>query len=170
MSDEYEVAEEVLTKPKRRALPDALSEMDLPWEPERYDMDGCAITLRDGSEVYPFEGQSVWLSPYTPASLTEAGMGFAASGGDRMAESFERLRKGLSQVVVYHDLVDPNTGETFAQWWHAPEAITDAPSPVLFYAWNLAISGEPAEERPKGSTRGSGGTRTKRSTATRSRS
>jgi len=157
-------------KPKRRAVPDALAEMDLPWEPERYDMDRCAITLRDGSTEHPFEGQSVWLSPYTPASLTEAGMGFAASGGDRMAASFERLRQGLAQVVAYHDLVDPATGEPYDQWWHEPEALTDAPSEVLFYVWNLALTGEPADERPKGSTSGSRGTSTRRSTARRSKS
>lgn len=170
MSDEYEVAEEVVAKPKRRDVPDALAEMDLPWEPERYAMDGCAITLRDGSEEYPFEGQSVWLSPYTPASLQEAGMEFMSGDNAKQADAFGRLRKGLAQVVVYHDIVDPNTGEPYRQWWHDAEAITDAPSNMVFYVWTLAISGEPADERPKGSTRGSGGTRTKRSTATRSRS
>lgn len=166
--EDDEVVEE--TKPKRRGLPDAVVEMDLPWEPERYDMDGCGITLRDGSDVYPFEGQSVWLSPYTPTSLTEAGMGFTASGSDRMADSFAMLRRGLSKVVAYHDLTDPNTGEPFEQWWQNADALDDVPSPVLFYVWNLAVTGEPPDARPKGSSRGSRGTSTRNTTARRSRS
>lgn len=168
--DEYEVAEQETTKTARRKAgnrPEVLDALDLPWEPERFDMDGCSITLRNGEEVYPFEGQSVWLSPYTPASLVEAGMGFTSTGGDRMSDAFARLRKGLASVVAAHDLVDPNTGEPYAQWWHDPVALEDAPSPVLFYVWSLAVSGEPPTERPKGSASGSRGKSTRASTARR---
>ena len=162
---------EETTTPKRKAVtPEILDELDLPWEPERYDMVGCAVPRRDGSEDFPFDGMSVWLSPYTPASLTEAGSGFTASGGNRMADAFVRLRKGLSQVVAAHDLMDPNTGELYPQWWHDPEALEDVPSQVLFYVWSLAISGEPPEDRPKGSSRGRRGTSTRATTARRSKS
>jgi len=168
MTDEYDETE---ATPKRKVTrPAVLDELDLPWEPERYAMDGCAVPRRDGSEDFPYAGQSVWLSPYTPASLTEAGSGFTASGGDRMADAFVRLRKGLSQVVAAHDLVDPNTGDEYPQWWRDPEALEDVPSQVLFYVWSLAISGEPPDARPKGSTSGSRGKSTRSSTARRSKS
>lgn len=166
MGTDTEETTEKKTTAKRKA-PEWLDELDLPYEPERYDMSGCAVPLRGGAEEFPYEGQSVWLSPYTPASLTEAGAGFTATGGDRMSGAFKRLRKGLSQVVCAHDLVDPNTGQEYPQWWGDPEALEDVPSQVLFYVWSLAISGEPPDERPKGSRRGSRGSSTRRSTARR---
>jgi len=170
MADEYEIAEAETPKPKRVKVPDEILDMDLPFDPERYDMSDCILETRAGDETTPFEDQSVWLTPYTPTSVTEAGTGFAASSADMMAVSFERLRRGLSQVVVYHDLTDPNTGEPLPQWWRDPDAVEEAPSPVLFYAWSLAVSGEPPTARPKGSKRGRRGTSTRSSTARRSRS
>lgn len=170
MTDEYEIAEEATPKPKARKTPDAITEMDLPWEADRYDVGDCALARRDGTEEYPFEGMSVWLSPYTPSSLNEAGMQFTASGGNRMGDAFRQLREGLAKVVVYHDIVDPSEAEPYAQWWHNPDAMLDAPSQLLFHVWSLVITGEAPGERPKGSPRGRGGTSTRASTARRSRS
>lgn len=133
----------------------------VPWEAERYSCDDCES--RGG---HPWEGQSVWLAPFeAPISLMEAGTGLASGNAERVADGFPSLRAGIARMVVAHDLCDPATGEPYPPVWHDEAAVLAWPASLLFYVWNLAVSGEPPSARPKGSSRGRAGTAGRRSGA-----
>jgi hypothetical protein len=145
-------------------LPDVVADAldSVPWEAERYDVGACASTGRSG-ESHPWEGMSVWLTPFeAPMGLLEAGTGLSSGDNASVASGFPRLRGGLAEVVVAHDLRNPSTGELYQQVWHNPDALLAWPSSLLFHVWSLAVSGEPADARPKGSQRTRGGSSTRR--------
>jgi len=136
------------SKARIPALPDGAPSCT--FTPEYYSVDGCAITLRDGSEEYPWKGHGVWLSPYeVTTGMFEGATGFASSDADRIASAFPAMRAGLARQVVWHDIQDPATGETLPQGWQNASAFSEWPSGLLFYVWSLCINGEPPEAREK---------------------
>src|SRR3990167_6929901 len=96
----------------------------VPWEAERYSCDDCES--RGG---HPWEGQSVWLAPLGGAVLLLEGGGGVGGGGGQ------------------------GGGEPYPPVWHDEAAVLAWPASLLFYVWNLAVSGEPPSARPKGSSR-----------------
>lgn len=119
---------------------------------DRYDLDSCPRNRRGGRVDYPFAGKSVWLTPETPMSLLSAGMDLRAMETDDEAgrEGFEKLCKGLSQVVYRHDLPYP-------QIWQAPERVEEMPSEVVFHIYQIAVTGEVPDARGNASTAGQDG-------------
>ena len=128
---------------------------------ERYPLDGCARTRRDGSVDYPYQGCSVWLLPDTPYALTSAAMDLRALETDDGAgrSGFAKLTAGLSQVVAGHNVAG------LAQWFGDADAVEYAPTPLLFYVYQIIMSGEVPEDRPNVSGAGQNGASIRRSTA-----
>lgn len=114
---------------------------------ERYPLDGCARTRRDGSVDYPYQGCSVWLLPDTPMSLASAAMDLRVMSSDESAgrAAFSKLTDGLSRVVAGHDLPG------LAQWYGDPPAVEYAPTTLMFYVFQTVINGEVPAERPNAS-------------------
>lgn len=117
---------------------------------ERYPLDGCARTRRDGSVDYPYQGCSVWLLPDTPMSLASAAMDLRVMSSDESAgrAAFSKLTDGLSRVVAGHDLPG------LAQWYGEPAAVEYAPTTLMFYVFQTVINGEVPAERPNASGAG----------------
>jgi len=172
--DETDEAPAVVT-PTRKAdirqtpLPDGAP--DVPFDPEYYPLDDCAITRRDGGEEYPFEGMGVWLSPYEAGcGMIEGATGFASGKSERVANAFPALRAGLAEAVVWHNLGNPATGAPYPQVWGDPDGALAWPSTVVFHVWSLVVNGEPPTARPKGSPRGGRGRTTPATTGRKRRS
>lgn len=164
MSDDVEDTDSGTYPPEIQAALDGA-----PWEVERYEVGECESTVR-GVTTHPWEGQGVWLAPFeAPVALIEAGTGLSSGKAERVADGFPSLREGLACVVYAHDLRDAATGELYPQIWHDAAAVLAWPSSLLFHVWSIAVSGEAPDARPKGSSRGRGGTST-RSSGARSRS
>lgn len=127
---------------------------------ERYPLDGCARTRRDGSVDYPYQGCSVWLLPDTPMSLASAAMDLRVMSSDESAgrAAFSKLTDGLSRVVAGHDLPG------LAQWYGDPPAVEYAPTTLMFYVFQTVINGEVPAERPNASGAGLTGASIRRRT------
>lgn len=134
---------------------------------ERYDMSACAVETR-GQSTFPYEGAAVWLANIpTPICITEGGTGLASKDSRLQSEGLSKCRDGIAQVVVGHTLINPATGEYYAQFWQNPDAVSALPAEALFHLVALITTGEAPEARPNASTRGPRGTSTPRSTQTK---
>jgi hypothetical protein len=154
---------------------------DLPYDPaafgqwadeiDRFSLDGC-VTKRGERELYMFEGQSFWVHPVIPATLTNAwiSMAWAKEGNmGRFGDSFAPLCEGLSRCVVGWDIMDPVTGEPYDQPWRNPDAIRELPTEALYYIVQTVAMGETPADRPNGSTLRRGGSGTRRSSGQKTR-
>lgn len=128
---------------------------------ERYPLDGCARTRRGGAVDYPYAGCSVWLLPDTPMSLTSAAMDLRALESDDNAgrAGFSKLADGLSRVVAGHDVPG------LVQWYGDADGVEYAPSALMFYVYQIIMSGEVPADRPNASDGGPSGGSIRRSTA-----
>lgn len=155
---------------------------DLPYDPaafgrwadeiDEFTFDGCVIK-RGERELSLFEGQSFWVHPIIPAGLHNAYMRFAGGVQDESmsgaAEPFDALREGLAKCVVGWTLVDPVTGDDFAQPYQNPEVFRDIPTETLYWIIQSALKGETPADRPNASTLRRGGSGTRRSTGQKTR-
>jgi len=156
---------------------------DLPYDPaafgqwadeiDRFSLDGC-VTKRGDRELYMFEGQSFWVHPVIPATLTNAWMSMAgASEGKnlgRVGDAFDPLCEGLSRCLVGWDVIDPVTGDPLDQPWRNPAAIRELPTEALYYIIQTVAMGETPADRPNASTGRRGGSGIRRSSGQKTRS
>lgn len=128
---------------------------------ERYPLDGCARTRRGGAVDYPYAGCSVWLLPDTPTVLTSAAMDLRALESDDGAgrAGFAKISDGLSRVVAGHD------APSLPQWYGDPDAVEYAPTALMFYVYQIVMSGEVPADRPNDSGAGPTGASIRNRTA-----
>lgn len=169
-------------------LPFDLSRFPNADEIDRYPLDGCML----GRKVDPgtgkvlkkgwaaFEGQSIWVLPYSPAGLDNALMAFfshvasieqaAKSRDQSMPDAniqaiFKAMKRGLSRVVVGWNVIEPGTDTPFPQPYLDTGVFDDVPSELLYFIAQTIRTGEVPGDRPNASTGGRAGRGTRSSSA-----
>ena len=110
-------------------------------ELEQYPLDGCPQNRRGGKIEHPHKGRSVWLTPSTPLGLTTAGVDLQQleRNPTRGAAGFDKLKAGFSQVVAGHDIPG------LPQCWQNGDALEVWPTEMVFYIYQIIVTGEPPE-------------------------
>lgn len=146
-------------------------------QPDAISLDDYAITLRDGTEIAPNEGESVWVLPIglsfgalTALQKYQAMAGGTITDGDpRIESAFDELLGALADIIVAWDITDV-MGEPYEQPYHNPDALRALPAGLLFHILSelRGIAPEDAEGKssPPRSVRGSSAT-TRRMTRVR---
>ena len=130
-------------------------------KPERVGLDGFTVTMRDGSELAPHEGQSVWLLPYgatapdiiSSGAKLQAAMSFDAAGEvedvdlDALGEAIPRMAAHCAAEIVKHDITDA-FGDPYPQFYQNPGALEALPSALLWHLYGIVRGTEDAGKEP----------------------